>query len=1085
MATKITRGIIESSLNCKYKGHLKLAGQQGTRSDYELLLAESRDAVRRRAIDKILARHPEEEVEQDVVLTRAVLKKGAAFLVNATLEDEHVSLAFDGLKRVPGPSKLGDFHYVPVLFSEARQVRKQQRALLDVYGLFISRLQGRAPGSGIIWHGKECRATRVRLNPDPRKSERLLEELRQMQAAEAPPRLVLNDHCVVCEFRQRCRELAVREDNLSLLRGLGEKEVRSYARKGVLTLTQLAHTFRPRRKGKRAVRKTDHRYHALQALAIRDKRIYVFGTPELPDSPAKIYLDVEGVPEEGFVYLIGMNVVEGDTGKWFSFWADGKEQEQNVFEQFLTEVGRYEDFRVFCYGSYERTFLRRMRKSARRKGPVDQVLDRLVNVLAVVYSHLYFPCHSNGLKDVASYLGCSWTEPDASGLQSLVWRTRWEAGHGDEWKEKLLAYNREDCTALRKVAELASVIGSTPGPPDGCRLTGENGPPVASVEELDRLGQIVHRGKIKFFHADFEVINNCGHFDYQRQRVYIRKGKSRKRKQSKLREWRNNKLRVSQRVQINSKKCPACGGADVTQWPRGKKIPGYWTKAKKAFDLVFTPGSIKRRVIECRTSIHECRSCGKIFIPDRYERLAKHFHGLMSWAMYEHVTHRVGCDMVSEMLKDFFGLAVCQQEVNAFKSMMARYYRPGYRRLLRKILSGKVLHIDETEVKLRKGKAYVWVFATAEEVVYILRPTREGDFLPGLLKDFKGVLVSDFYAAYDSLDCPQQKCLIHLIRDMNQELLNNPFDQELQSITGPFGVLLRSIVETIDRHGLKHRYLGRHQREVDKYFESLAARVVRSEAAESLRARLLKYRDKLFTFIQHDGVPWNNNNAENAIRRFAYYREDTPERLRVPGLEDYLVLLSSYQTCRYKGINFLKFLLSRERDIDAFCQEPRQKRRSPVIEVYPKGVDRPDFGPTRADAEKEEMSKLKGEWELVEKVSPEGTVTKYDAAEAAHRVKLVFEGVMVTTDGDWPELPYELKGRCRMNPKRRPKIIDIVLFDASVPLREWNGRTTPAIYELDGDSLRLCILGDHDKKRPSDFEPAQGKWVYTLQRNKP
>ena len=46
MATKITRDIIESFLNCKYKGHLKLAGQQGTRSDYELLLAESRDAVR-------------------------------------------------------------------------------------------------------------------------------------------------------------------------------------------------------------------------------------------------------------------------------------------------------------------------------------------------------------------------------------------------------------------------------------------------------------------------------------------------------------------------------------------------------------------------------------------------------------------------------------------------------------------------------------------------------------------------------------------------------------------------------------------------------------------------------------------------------------------------------------------------------------------------------------------------------------------------------------------------------------------------------------------------------------------------------
>src|SRR5262249_60030387 len=101
--------------------------------------------------------------------------------------------------------------------------------------------------------------------------------------------------------RQRCHEQAVKEDSLSLLRGIGEKEVRTYSRKGVLTLTQLAHTFRPRRKGKRASKKNHKRHHALQALAIRDKRVYVFGTPEVPNGPVRIFLDVEGVPDESFV----------------------------------------------------------------------------------------------------------------------------------------------------------------------------------------------------------------------------------------------------------------------------------------------------------------------------------------------------------------------------------------------------------------------------------------------------------------------------------------------------------------------------------------------------------------------------------------------------------------------------------------------------------------------------------------------------------------------------------------------------------------------------------------------------------------
>jgi hypothetical protein len=99
-------------------------------------------------------------------------------------------------------------------------------------------------------------------------------------------------------------------------------------------------------------------------------------------------------------------------------------------------------------------------------------------------------------------------------------------------------------------------------------------------------------------------------------------------------------------------------------------------------------------------------------------------------------------------------------------------------------------------------------------------------------------------------------------------------------------------------------------------------------------------------------VPWNNNNAENAIRRFAYYREDTPGRLKEAGLRDYLALLSFCHTCRYKSVSFLKFLLSRKQDVDTFCQGRRRKRRPPAIEIYPKGVVRPDFaGAKRGNTE--------------------------------------------------------------------------------------------------------------------------------------
>ena len=120
----------------------------------------------------------------------------------------------------------------------------------------------------------------------------------------------------------------------------------------------------------------------------------------------------------------------------------------------------------------------------------------------------------------------------------------------------------------------------------------------------------------------------------------------------------------------------------------------------------------------------------------------------------------------------------------------------------------------------RKGKGYVWVLTNLEEVVYLFKPSREGEFLHGLLAGFKGVLVSDFFSAYDSLPCEQQKCLVHLIRDFNHDLLGSPFDEEFKSLAGEFAQLLREIMSTIDRYGLRKRHLMKHSVDVDTFFQA-------------------------------------------------------------------------------------------------------------------------------------------------------------------------------------------------------------------------------------------------------------------------
>ena len=278
--------------------------------------------------------------------------------------------------------------------------------------------------------------------------------------------------------------------------------------------------------------------------------------------------------------------------------------------------------------------------------------------------------------------------------------------------------------------------------------------------------------------------------------------------------------------------------------------------------------------------MQKCRKCGEVFVPSEYERLDKHFHGLKSWASFQHVAYGTSFGVLEEMLREFFDLCVHDPEVHMFKSLLAHYYKPTRHSPLKKILSGSVMHIDDTEVKLKTGRGYVTVITSLEEVVFIYRPTKEGGFVQDLLKNFHGVLVSDCHPTYDSVPCPQQKCLIHLMQDINQDLLNSPFDQELQAITRPFGTLLRSVVETVDQYGLKRRYLKRHAVDVARFFEFVATLSVQSDSAKRLQERFMKCQDKLFTFIKYDGVPWNNNNAENAIKRFAYYREDTAGTMR-------------------------------------------------------------------------------------------------------------------------------------------------------------------------------------------------------------
>jgi hypothetical protein len=283
--------------------------------------------------------------------------------------------------------------------------------------------------------------------------------------------------------------------------------------------------------------------------------------------------------------------------------------------------------------------------------------------------------------------------------------------------------------------------------------------------------------------------------------------------------------------------------------------------------------------------------------------------------MYQVIELKLPQQTSALSMRQLFGLDLSKTIVGQLKTKAARIYKPAYDAILRKLSNGNLLHADETKINVAGGSGYVWVFTNLEEVAFYYTETREAEVLQTLFSTFRGVLVSDFYNAYDSMACPQQKCLIHLIRDLNEDLHKQPFNNELSKIVKEFSAVMQPIVETIDRFGLKTRFLRKHKRDVDRFFSQVANSDFQSEIATSYQRRFQKNRDKLFTFLDFDGIPWNNNNAEHAIKSFALLRNVVRGSSSPKGMREYAILLSICETCKYKGISFLDFLRSGRRHV--------------------------------------------------------------------------------------------------------------------------------------------------------------------------
>jgi predicted RecB family nuclease len=267
------------------------------------------------------------------------------------LRASNLSASCDLLVRIDQPSSLGKHSFYPQLVAGTYSITDDQRFALSFAGHVLGFIQGNSPAYGQITT-LDGVAHKVTLAERYRETASVLAELRGMAARDStPPPIILNRHCPLCPFRAECRAKAKADDDLSQLDRMTPKVIRRYHKKGIFTVNQLSYLFRPRRRRRGAGASPAFKLE-LQALAIRTGKIYLQTPPGIVRKPVEIFLDIEGIPDEQFQYLIGVLVRRGDKCLARSFWADSKEDEQRIWSDVRTVLDADPDAPVVHYGSY-------------------------------------------------------------------------------------------------------------------------------------------------------------------------------------------------------------------------------------------------------------------------------------------------------------------------------------------------------------------------------------------------------------------------------------------------------------------------------------------------------------------------------------------------------------------------------------------------------------------------------------------------------------------------------------------------------------------------------------------------------------
>ena len=296
------------------------------------------------------------------------------------------------IERIPSEGRGKPTKFVPIRFTFQNKLDNDERMKLAFDALALSEVLGRPIGFGKIIHGEKQTTLKVKTSGMASQVQSHIKKITELLSSRSPPDLSLNRHCTECEFQDHCRKIATEKDDLSLLSNMSEKERQKLEAKGIFTVTQLSYTFRPRRRAKKQTDKSEKYLHSLKALAIRENKIHVVGSTELKIQGTPVYLDVEGLPDRDFYYLIGMRIGNSPSAIQHSLWANETDDEKLIWNEFLGILTSVENPVLIHYGSYETTFFTRM--LTRHGAPPEYssmpaVFERAINFVSIIYAKVY------------------------------------------------------------------------------------------------------------------------------------------------------------------------------------------------------------------------------------------------------------------------------------------------------------------------------------------------------------------------------------------------------------------------------------------------------------------------------------------------------------------------------------------------------------------------------------------------------------------------------------------------------------------------------------------------------------------------